>query len=203
MTHLTADELKSWYELGKATDRTRVIAHLAECDACRKSLSAYAAAAEPEVGAPIVSINEAVPRGYAALKSTPASRGGWLRPLYGLAAAAVIVFAVMWVTSPGRTADDDTVRGSELQGLSPLGTSNASEFKFASPFRASRYRLTVRDANGVLLLTADTRVTQVVVDATSRARLVAGREYTWVITALDAAGETIAESAPVKFRYQP
>jgi hypothetical protein len=206
MTHLSSAEIETWYEQGTAADRARVIGHLAECETCRKALSAYAAAAEPGVLAPLVSMEEAVPRGYAAKSATthvPARSSGWWRPLYGLAAAAVLVIAIVWVAVPDRAIDDDTVRGSDLQGLSPLGSSNASEFRFASPFRASRYRLTVRDASGAQVLTADADDMRVAVDAATRSRLVAGQEYSWVVIALDAAGETIAESAPVRFRYQP
>lgn len=203
MTHLSAEEIKAWYEHGKATDRSRVIGHLAECETCRKTLSAYAAGAEPDVHAPVVSIEEAVQRGYAARKAiAPAQSVKWLRPLYGLAAAAAIVVAVLWLT-PNRAVDDGAVRGSELHALSPIGASNMSAFTFTSPFQASRYRVTVRDVNGVLVMTADTRDMRLAVDAATRERFVAGQDYMWVVTALDATGETIAASAPVKFRYQP
>ena len=205
MTHLSAEEIRSWYEHGKADDRTRVIGHLAECETCRRALSTYAAAAEPETTSTLVSITDAVPRGYAAKKQAPppARTFASLRPLYGLAAAAVVVVAVMWVTSLNRTPESDTVRSTELVGISPDGVANAAEFRFASPFRASRYRLTVRDAAGVLVASTDAPDTPITLDRSQRDRLVAGQEYSWVIAALDAAGETIAASAPKTFRYAP
>jgi len=204
MTHLAAAEIQEWYEHGHAADRARVIGHLAECETCRRSLSTYAAAAEPETSSTLISISEAVPRGYAAKKPPQTTRNfGWLRPAYGLAAAAIIVLAVVWITAPDRNGDDGAVRGTELIGLAPLGASNAGEFSFATPFQASKYRLTVRDANGALVLSTETRNTRVAIDAASRSRLIAGQEYSWVVTAFDTAGETIAESAPAKFRYQP
>ena len=204
MTHPSSDELRTWFERGGG-DRARMIGHLAECETCRKALSALAANAEPAAdAAPVISIADAVPRGYAALKSTPAARPvAWRRRMYGLAAAAVILLAVIWVSSPAKVSDDNTVRSSELVGLSPISAGDAAVFTFASPFQASRYRLTVRDASGALVLSMEGQDGSIAVDRSVRDRLTAGQSYAWVITALDRSGETIAESKPQTFRFQP
>lgn len=204
MTHLTADELTAWYEHGNAADRERVIGHLAECDTCRKALSARAASVEPEISRPVVSIDDVIQRGYAA--RTPAAartRAGWLRPLYGLAAAAVIVLAVLWVTAPPRTQDEGAVRGADLIAVAPLGQADARQFAFNSPLQAASYRVTVRDAKGELLFTMTTRGLSVVPDQSLRGRLAAGESYTWSVAALDVNGDTIAESKPATFSYRP
>jgi hypothetical protein len=204
MTHLSAEELKGWYEQGSG-DRARIIGHLAQCDVCRKSLSTMAATAEPlESAAPVVSVAEALPRGYAALESaSPVRTTGWLRPVYGLAAAAVIVIAAAWLLLPSKVTNDNlAVRGSELVGLSPTGAGDASEFRFASPFQASRYRVTLRDSGGGIVFSSEGGDARITVDRSLRDRLTAGQSYSWVITALDAAGETIAASKPVTFRFE-
>src|SRR5687768_2908730 len=134
MTHLSPEELKTWYQRGNVSDRERVIGHLAECDQCRKSLSMMAAADTADTSAPAVTAVEAVPLGYAARKAPERSR--WavsLRPAYALAAAAVVVLAVMWVTTPDRVNDDNAVRSTELLALAPSGATGAIEFRGERP----------------------------------------------------------------------
>ena len=205
MTHLSADELKTWYQQGRVADRERVIAHLAGCDQCRKALSTIAAADAADVAAPAVTVAEAVPLGYAARKEAPArSRwAAWLRPAYALAAAAVVVVAVMWVITPDRASDDNAVRSTELLALAPSGATRSIEFRWESPFEAARFRVSVRDARGTQVFTADAIGSPLAGSPELKARLVAGGDYTWQVTALDRAGETIAESRPTGFRYQP
>jgi hypothetical protein len=206
MMHLTADELKTWYEQGRADDRERVIGHLADCEGCRRSLSALAMSAEPDTAArPLVTTAEAVPLGYAARKTVPSTQSwaAWLRPAYGLAGAAVLVLAVVWLTTPRGGDRDDAVRSTELLALTPSGETGSVQFKWESPFDAASYRVSVRDAMGVLVISLTTRESQAAPDASMRARLIAGETYAWQVAALDAAGDPIAESRPVTFRYQP
>lgn len=206
MTHLSADEIRTWFEQGRAADRERVIGHLAECAECRRALAALATATEAAEGpAPALTVAEAVPRGYAVRKPPAAARpwGGWLRPAYGLAGAAIVVLAVVWLTSPDRGGPDHAIRSTEVVALRPAGTASASEFRWESPFDAAKYRITVRDANGVLIHSADAPGSPLAIDRPLRERLTAGESYTWQVSALDQSGETIAESKPVTFRYQP
>lgn len=204
MTHLTAADLKSWYEHGRDEDRDRVIGHLAECTDCRRALSALAIADEAPVSAPAVTTEEVVPLGYAARHPSPAASWlGWLRPAYGLAGAVVIVLAVLWLTRPGAPAIDDAVRGTELVAMTPTGSVNDIEFKWQSPFEASAYRVVVRDTTGVLIFNLETNASSVKPEPAMRARLTVGETYSWQVTALDRAGSTIAESRVATFRVQP
>ena len=203
--HLSAGELKAWYQRGNISDRDRVIGHLAECDQCRKALSMMAAEDTADAGAPAITAAEAVPLGYAARKAAPERIGwaAWLRPAYALAAAAVLVLAVVWVGRPGPATDDNAVRSSELLALAPSGATGAIEFRWESPFEAARFRVTVRDSRGVQISSVEATGSPLAASPELRARLVAGGEYTWQVTALDRAGEAIAESRPTGFRYQP
>jgi hypothetical protein len=205
MTHLSPDELKLWYQRGNVADRERVIGHLADCDQCRKALSMMAAADTSDTPAPAITAVEAVPLGYDARKAAPErSRwAAWLRPAYALGAAAVLVLAFVWVRMPDRAGNDNAVRSTELLALAPSGATGAIEFRWESPFEAARYRISVRDARGVLISSVDATGSPLAASPELRARLVAGGEYTWQVTALDRAGEAIAESRPTGFRYQP
>lgn len=204
MTHLTADELKSWFEHGKAADRERVIAHLADCNDCRKALSALAMSAEAEPSTSPLTMNEAVALGYDAHKPEtifrPAMR---LRPLYGLAAAAVIVVAVLWITSPTLIDQGEAVRNRIIRLSSPTGVGNAQQFEWESPLRPARFRVTVRDANGVLVLSGETASSPFRTDAAARSPLKAGEGYSWKVEALNESGEVIGGSVNAAFKYQP
>jgi predicted anti-sigma-YlaC factor YlaD len=207
MTHLSADELKAWYERGSAGDRARVVAHLAECDACRRALSMLAVTAEPEARTPAITAAEAIPQGYVAQTPQQSEGAGWwswLRPAYGLAAAAVVVLAVvMWSSTPRPDDGGDVVRSSELLAVSPGGSATTLEFRWDSPFAAARYRLAVRDASGTVVFSGETTASSMNIDATARPRFATMVEYSWTVSALDASGEVIAESKPRTFTYQP
>jgi predicted anti-sigma-YlaC factor YlaD len=205
MTHLSAAELKAWYEEGKAADRSRVMAHLAECGECRRALSALAMVTELETGTPAIQPAEAIPQGYAAHRQPSASTGrlSWMRPAYGLAAAAVVLLAVAWVVVPRGHDGSDVVRSGELVALSPAGNASTLEFKWESPFAASKYRLVIRDAAGTQVFSGETTEAGLSIDATARARFATMVDYSWTVSALDAMGEVIAESKPRSFTYQP
>ena len=204
MTHLSPAELRAWYERGSVSDRERVIGHLAECDQCRKALSMMAAEDTATVTAPAVTAAEAVPLGYAARAAAPERRrGAWLRPAYALAAAAVVVFAVMWVTTPDRAGDDYAIRSTELLALAPSGATGSIEFRWESPFEAARFRVTIHDSTGAEIARVEATGSPLAAGPELKAKLIAGADYSWQVTALDRAGEAIAESRPTGFRYQP
>jgi hypothetical protein len=202
MTHLSPAELKSWYEHGRTDDRPRVIAHLAECAECRKALSVLAMSASETAAAPaVVTAAEAAPRGYKAL---PAPGGGagwsaWLRPAYGLAGAAAIVLAVLWLANPRPAITDSAVRSSELLALRPSGSTAAVTFEWESPFNAARYRITVRDTKGTIVAAWEAQASPSVMETNLAGQLASGQAYVWQVTALDAANEVIAESRPTTF----
>jgi hypothetical protein len=205
VSHLSPDELRQWFERGQAADRERVITHLADCDACRRSLSALATATEIE-STPSLTVAEAVPKGYAARRPAPGLKGrsAWLRPAYGLAGAALVVLAVVWLSTPGAGPDDGgAVRSSELLAVAPVGATNATEFRWESPFEATRYRVSIRDGNDGLVHFATVTASPLLLDDQTRRRLKAGESYTWQVEALGRTGDVIAESKPATFRYQP
>ena len=205
MMHLSPDELKLWFERGQAADRERVITHLADCDTCRQSLSALAMAetSEPE-STPALTVADAVPHGYAARKPAHGTGSwfGWLRPAYGLAAAAVLVVTVMWLV-PGRGPDDGGVRSSALLAVAPVGTATAAAFRWESPFEAAKYRITIRDAGGALIGWWDAAASPSPIEPPLLSRLNKDQSYSWQVAALDADNAIIAESKPVTFIYQP
>jgi hypothetical protein len=205
MSHLSPEALTAWFEHGRAADRGPVIDHFAECDRCRQSLAALATAAAPETASPIVQVADALPRGYAARKPEPAAghRLAWLRPAYALAAAAMVIVAVMWMTEPRSDVSYDAVRGGDLMALAPSGATSSLEFKWASPLAAPRYRVVIRDAAGALVYSGDTAGVSLVIDSANRSRFATMVDYSWTVSALDAAGEVIAESEPRGFLYQP
>lgn len=197
MTHLTAEELRAWYDHGSAADRARVIGHLAGCDACRKSL-AMMATQEPIATTPAISVDDAIRLGYAARKAA-LGRWSWLEsPIVRLAGAAAVVFLVIWATTPtvNQTRKAPTLVTSE-------GPGTAEEFSWETPVKASKYRVTVRDDNGVLVISGETTAPPFRTDASMRSQLQRGRSYTWKVESLDANGTVIGESLPATFRYQP
>lgn len=206
MTHLSPDELQAWFEFGRAADRERVVGHVAECDACRKALAMMTAAAEPQVSTPIVRVEEAVPQGYAVRAASQPKRStgwAWLRPAYALAGAAAAIVAVLWIATPRSVEFDNAVRSSELTTIAPAGPTNALEFRWASPFNAARYRVTVRDAAGTLVFSGETTGSSLAADEATRGKFATMVDYSWTVTALEASGEVIAESRPQRFLYQP
>ena len=197
MTHLTVEELKAWHEHGSAGDRARVIGHLAECEACRKSL-AMMATHEPTAASPAISVDDAVRLGYAARKAA-LGRWSWLEsPLVRLAGVAAVVFLVIWVTTPtvNQTRKAPTLVTSE-------GPGTAEAFGWETPVKASKYRVTVRDDKGVLMFSGETTAPPFRPDASMRSQLQRGQSYTWKVESLDASGTVIGESLPATFRYQP
>ncbi|MEW6323217.1 MAG: hypothetical protein AB1635_19280, partial [Acidobacteriota bacterium] len=131
--------------------------------------------------------------------------GAW-RPALALAAVAVVaVTAVVVLRQPAAPpADTVEIRGSDLQAIGPAGTVSGSwEFRWASPFEADRYRVTVRDATGAVVRTEETRASALAPTPALLTRLRAGADYTWEVEALDREGERIATAPPTSFRVVP
>jgi len=202
VTHLSAAELQAWYREGRADDRTAVIAHLAQCDTCRHALAVLAMNEERQLSsAPVVTVAEARPLGYAAGPEPRRAGGvpGWLHhPVVRLAGAAAVVMLVFWATTP--TVNQRRAIPTMVAGDSP---GNADEFRWESPFVAARYRVTLRDTKGVLVFSGETSAAPFRPSAEQKSPLSAGEPYTWKVEAFDASGSLIAESAPVTFVFRP
>jgi hypothetical protein len=203
MTHLSPGQLTAWFEDGRAADRDRVIGHLAECESCRKALAMMTVAAKPEVSSPVVRIEDAVRRGYAARPAAEQPQWSWLRPVYALAGAAALILATIWIATPRPSDVENVVRSAELTAQAPAGATNSLEFKWTSPLQASRYRVTVRDAVGVLVFSGETTASSLAADESIRGKLATMVDYSWTVSAIDADGNVIAESRPRSFTYQP
>lgn len=201
MTHLTQEQLVGWRDHGAAAERGAVLGHLAACEACRGQLAAVARLA-PQRGpqhfdpAAFVARGRAVYRGRPALWRLPAL---WI----GLPAAAALVVALLVPRPTPSTAPSIEVRGSDVQTIAPAGeVAVVREFRWSSPFRASRYHVIVRDSAGEAVLTDETAAERYVVPPEKAASLRAGR-YSWTVEAKDAAGRVIAGSRPRSFTLGP
>jgi hypothetical protein len=94
--HLSAEELQRWHDRGPVEDRTRVIAHLAECDDCAGRLAELVRTSPVEDVSGILAPAEFAPRAHAMVESSASvSTPVRHRPVFwSLAAAAVLVLAV-------------------------------------------------------------------------------------------------------------
>lgn len=204
--HLTREELQRWWEHGSAADRHRIIEHLSQCDACGALYGEIVAAQAPMPELPAEIDRHLVERAYGVLQKTeaitPAARPWW-SPSIALAAAAVLVagIAVSVVPWPREPAGDDTaIRGSALQGISPVGlVAGPVRFAWSSPIRAAGYRVDVRDDSGDLVLRLSSGGASIVLDADRQARLRPGRTYQWTVVALDREGEEMIQTPPIAF----
>jgi hypothetical protein len=199
MTHLRDDELVRWRDRGEAKDRERVLGHLAACETCRRRLVALVR--EAPIDTPTSFDPRAfAPRGIEAYDTAARrTRTMWIG-LSGLAAAAVVVMAVWLRPAPvAPPADTTEIRSTELQAIAPVGRVSAvSEFRWASPFAAARYRLTIRDSADAVVLTLEMPAERVTLTEDQRARLAPG-SYRWLVDAVDASGAVIASSRPAAF----
>jgi len=198
VSHLADDELVRWRDHGDPKDRDRVLGHLATCEDCRQRLAdlvreAPAASAQTSFDpAPFVQRGTAV---FAPRRRWSAS-SLWLG-IGGLAVATASLFLVMRPSAPTITPVE--IRGSELQGLAPIGDVRAvNEFRWASPFAAPRYRLVVRDGSGAVFMQTDVTGESWSAPPESQSKFVAG-SYQWTVDALDATGAVIASSKPQTF----
>lgn len=114
------------------------------------------------------------------------------------AGAAVVVVLVFWASTStvNQTRRPPTVAAS-------AGPGAAEEFTWETPFASARYRITVRDVNGELVLTGEATAPPFRTDRSMRSRLRRGESYVWTVESLDATGTVIGQSLPVTFRYQP
>ena len=147
--HLSRDELIAWRDEG-AGDRTRIVAHLAACEACR------GIAADVERNRPV---DEALPRfdardfvasGYRAVATATTSRTArrWMWPA---AAAALIVLALVPVWLARVDDAPDTLRGNQtaLVPVRPVDDVSISAdeltFEWRGASATDRVRLNVVD----------------------------------------------------------
>lgn len=195
MSHLTRQELLVWRDYPTEDARPRVVGHLAACDACA-GLYAEIVRTAPAAAEPARFDAAAfVPRGLEAARRGRRSSGARAWWVAGLAAAAGLALTVLvWPPGP---EPESTVRGARaFQALLPSGpVARVDAFTWDAPEGAESFRIEIADESGALV--HEMRVTgrRAVLPAEAAARLRPGVRYTWLISRLDARGDTI-ESAP-------
>ena len=128
----------------------------------------------------------------------PSSR--WVLPLAAALAIAALA-PVMYRALNPPAAVEDTVRGTELQPVAPVGEVSAvSAFEWQSPIRASKYRIAVyRGPN--LVWTTDAGGARVALPA--GVTIEPGVEHSWQASALDAEGTVRMSSPRTAFTIRP
>jgi hypothetical protein len=165
------------YEALSAADRARHPAHdhIAICSRCQ-----------------LVLLHAAAPA------TAPSSPLRWMLPLAALLLVGVAGVMLRGGGVPPSTGVE-TVRGSEIQALGPIGSVDAvGEFSWQSPIRAERYRVRVtRGADSVFY--GETAALKI---AASAELFEPGVEYRWSVEALDQDGDVRMTSPPQTFRIK-
>lgn len=204
MTHPTHDDLIRWRDVGSPADRDRMLVHLAECEPCRRQYASLVRLAPEPDGVRRFDAQTFVARGRGISVSR---RRLWpVRPIVWVgaaAAAAVLTVAVLIPrTQPPLSPPGAGIRGADLAGQFPVGTVDAvREFRWASPYRATRYRVIVRDTAGATVYEGASEVERLVPTPEESSRLRAGA-YDWTVEAVDEAGRIIAASRPLPFEIK-
>jgi hypothetical protein len=171
---LELDTLAAWVDGTVDAEALRaVIAHLAECTACRTLAASLAVAlADPAVAGEVAKLE--------------GRRSRWVIPISISAAAAA---AVLLALLPGKAAErlpehraPTVTAGATPAALAPIGTvARAGMLQWSSVSGAGRYRVTVFDAEGRVLYEvelADTAVT-----LPDSLHLTPGRRLIWRVEA--------------------
>jgi hypothetical protein len=200
VTHLRRDELLRWRDQAAESDRARVVSHLAECAACAAAYAELIRTRPAEDGPPVLQPEAFLRRGYSAAGPKPPRV--WVRRWAPLAAAAVLAVALagplFWQS---RVEQQPTLRGAELQELGPSGDVRPPfEFRWRAPGAAARYLVEVYDGDRRLIWRGETRAEPLAASEELLRRLRPDTEYRWLVTALDARGQTLAVSPLTPFR---
>jgi hypothetical protein len=211
MSHLSHDDLTRWRDAGGDADR--VLGHLAGCPECRRALAALVRESPPPEVPAHVRAKDFTPQGHAAHRAP--RRVGAVGAAFGagLAAAAALAIVLLRPAAAPSPASPPPppvpvasagVRGSDIQLREPAGAvRGAVEFRWSSPLAASRYRLEVRDAKGVLVYEARATAEHAPLPDEVRVRLRPGETYTWSVDGLDAGGDVVVRSRPLGFTVAP
>lgn len=205
MTHLSREQLERWWDEGHDVDRGRVTQHLAECEACAELYESIVDArfegATPR--AETVSLRE---RAYAMVETArPRRPTPWARPaIVGSAAAlAATLLLVAWPERrpPAAPGGEVSIRGSAIQALAPIGAVAVPDaFEWASPVRAARFVVTVRDSEGRTALELSAESERLSLTTEQVTRLQPGLDYEWQVVGLDPSGQDIIRAPWQRFR---
>jgi anti-sigma factor RsiW len=225
-----AVECLSIEELGRLQDgllpadtAAEAMAHLATCPSCQVERELLH---EFQVGEVRADETDLVREGQARLRShAEAIYGGpkraqiawrphWKSAIFrsGLAAAAVLLLSIgsyMWRPGvsnlPVQPDGSDVTRSLSIAGLAPVGdvSEAPSQLEWNSVNGAVRYRVRLMEVDRHELWASDVATTRVALPDAVRAVAVPAKTLVWQVTALDAGGAALAESAAQRFRVTP
>ena len=185
--HLADDELVRWRDHGDASQRDRVVAHLAECDRCGASYAELVRTAPVTGGPRALAVAPFVERGYR-MGMRGASGGGWSAWRPQLAAAAALLVVLGGASLMLSRREPPALRGgagATIEAVRPVNETVAAE--------ALEFVWRARETAAVTLLVYDaSRPTEPVIRVANvqpgyrltpddRARLRRGRTYTWFV----------------------
>ena len=120
-----------------------------------------------------------------------------VRMVLPLAALLALAIGASYFYRAAAPAPPDTIRGTEIQPMSPLGSAaGLPTFEWQSPIQAARYRVTVRRGSDTIW-TLESTAPRLVPPAS--AHLPPG-EYSWQVEALDREGVVRMSSPPQRFQ---
>jgi hypothetical protein len=97
-----------------------------------------------------------------------------------------------------------TFRSGSIHLVSPITEQNAApaEFRWDAVEGASSYQVELKDVAGITLATAKSTTNVLPVTPEMKANMVSGKPLKWKVTALDAAGNQIANSSTEQFKVK-
>jgi hypothetical protein len=202
--HISRGELEAWRDDG-AGDRTRIVTHLAACEACRE-IAADVERSRPAGDEPLrFDAAEFVSHGYRAGAATAASRGPrrWIWPA---AAAALVVLALVPLVRTRLDRQPDTLRGNAtaLMAVRPVDVSVSVDelsFEWQGASATDRVRLNVVDLDHPEqpLIERDVTGSRYQPTAEERRRFRPGQSVHWY---LEPRGGSSRPSAAASFRVR-
>ena len=127
------------------------------------------------------------------------------------ALAAVLIFGFSFYhgnsDGPGKLnpgLGSGTFRSGSIHLLSPIAEQKAApaEFRWDAVQGASSYTVELKDVAGITLATAKSSQNVLPITPEMRANMVSGKPLKWKVTALDAAGNEIANSSTEQFKVK-
>ncbi len=223
---LTPEELARLAALDMpAADRAPLEDHLASCSRCsaeRAMLESFESAVESAgERAPLAAITTELERRRAARwPAAPARKWSlalrWLSlptmNTWALVAASLLMvvagsFYLESLRQPGLspgTGERQVLRSLRVEAVSPSGELSRppQQFEWTTFEGAERYRVMVRDVDGIRLWSSETEASRLALSPEVRALLLPGKTLTWEVEAL-AGGSILAASGPVSFVLRP
>jgi hypothetical protein len=188
VNHLLREDLVRWRDEGRAEDRERITAHLAECEACTAAFAEVVRTAPLAAASTKLDPSKFVARGYAVRKaSKPATQFVSWKAWAGALSAAALVILIVFVGMPPLDDDGD---GPVTRGSITITTPEPTSLSWTSGVTAARYDVQLLDARQVMVFQSLTQQTSLNLPADVRAKLAPGG-YTWKVTALDEEGRPI------------